>query len=71
MPFTVGEKPDDLPTISSMTDINLLSLEEVKTFLAGYGESTRGNELTLKKRLANLHAVTGVNPSAIITKPND
>jgi chromosome segregation ATPase len=71
IPFTVGEKANDLTTISTMEDINKLSLEEVKTFLAGYGESTHGNELTLKKKLATLHAIPYTHLNAIRITTNN
>lgn len=61
----MGKKPNDLATISTIGDINKLSLEEVKSFLAGYGESSHGNELTLKKNLATLHAITETHFIAI------
>jgi chromosome segregation ATPase len=57
LPFTVGERPENLPTISSIADINMLTIEQVKTYLTRYGESTRGNELNLKKKLASLHSI--------------
>jgi chromosome segregation ATPase len=57
IPFTVGKKPDNLATIKNIRDINLLTLEQVKTFLTGYGESTHWDEVTLKQKLAALHGV--------------
>jgi chromosome segregation ATPase len=56
-PFVVGERPTNLPIIKRVEDINSLTLEQVRSFLIGYSQSTVGDINDLKKRLAKYHAI--------------